>query len=519
MAAHVRVVATNNPTSIADTRTASRVVRLVTALGAVLSLAAVIWYARLDLTLSHYDARGHLIVARRVIDSLTPGWQQLGAIWLPLPHMLNVLPVQWDWSYRTGASGAALSMAALLIGLRALAGYLIRSTLSWSIAVTIPLVILLNPNVLYLQSTPMTEPLLFGLALLAAASMDRWLRHEDPAQTSRTGAILAALMLTRYEGWFIAAALVGLGAVASPRRVGRLALYPAGAVVGFLLLSWGSTGSWFVTSGFFEPNNPARGSAWLALRQVVEGASNLGGRWLLWLGLAGIVSCVATGAGRILRGPSRPSGSWTEARVDVARALVPLSLVATAALPLYAFFVGHPTRIRYMTPVVVAAATAGAFALARLPRRLHVVAAGSVLALAVWSTPPWDLQAPMVREAQWERPYSDARRSVTAALAEAWDGTPIMASMGSLGHYMQQMSAEGFNLRDFLHEGNGSLWRAALVTPRRYVKWILIEESAEGGDVLATLVRANPAFLAGFTRTAESGGVALYVRTKSETPQ
>jgi hypothetical protein len=32
-------------------------------------------YHRLGLTLSHYDSRGHLVVARRVIDSLTPGWQ------------------------------------------------------------------------------------------------------------------------------------------------------------------------------------------------------------------------------------------------------------------------------------------------------------------------------------------------------------------------------------------------------------------------------------------------------------
>jgi hypothetical protein len=30
-----------------------------------------------------------------------------------------------------------------------------------------------------------------------------------------------------------------------------------------------------------------------------------------------------------------------------------------------------------------------------------------------------------------------------------------MASMGSLAHYMQELSASGYELRDFLHEGNG----------------------------------------------------------------
>ena len=66
-------------------------------------LAALVYWQQ-GLTLSHYDAKGHLVVARRVLDSLTPGWLQLGAVWLPLPHVLNLLPVQIDAWYRTGAS-------------------------------------------------------------------------------------------------------------------------------------------------------------------------------------------------------------------------------------------------------------------------------------------------------------------------------------------------------------------------------------------------------------------------------
>ncbi|MSO50258.1 MAG: hypothetical protein EXQ49_10240 [Acidobacteria bacterium] len=492
----MHATAVDSPTSIA---------RLVTVLAAVAGLGAALYYANLDLTLSHYDARGHLVVARRTIDGLTPGWRQIGAVWLPLPHLLNALPVQWDWSYRTGWSGIALSVGFLSAGLGALAGWLWRSTSSWAIAVAVPLVILLNPNVLYLQSTPMTEPLLFGLSLAALASMDRWLKRPGPEQTLRTGAILAALMLTRYEGWFIAAALVAVGAVVSIPRAARLAMYPATAVAAFLLLSWGSTGQWFVTSGFFEANNPALGDLALALGQVAEGVTELGGPWLLWFGLAGTIALVVA-AGQ---------AAMARSREGVTRALVPLTLAAAAALPAYAFFSGHPVRIRYMTALIVAAPVIGAFALARLPRRLHTASAALLLAVAIWVTPPLDDAAPVVREAQRERPTSDARQTVTAALTQVWDGTPIMASMGSLGHYMQQLAAHGFDLRDFLHEGNGDLWTAALAAPRPYVKWMLIEESAEGGDTLAALARANPAFLAGFTRAAHGGGVVLYVRTES----
>jgi hypothetical protein len=92
-----------------------------------------------------------------------------------------------------------------------------------------------------------------------------------------------------------------------------------------------------------------------------------------------------------------------------------------------------------------------------------------------------------------------------------------MASMGSLGHYMQEASRRGFRVRDFLHEGNGDIWLAALAGPRPYAGWLLIEEKAEGGDMLAALARERPAFLDGYERVcsgAGSGaGLAVYRRT------
>src|SRR6188474_1137146 len=83
---------------------------LVALLAALAGLIAAVHYYRLGLTLSHYDARGHLVVARRIVDSITPGWQQIGAVWLPLPHLLNAIPVQLDLLYRSGASGVAISV-------------------------------------------------------------------------------------------------------------------------------------------------------------------------------------------------------------------------------------------------------------------------------------------------------------------------------------------------------------------------------------------------------------------------
>src|ERR1044071_4774440 len=85
------------------------------AVAAVFGTIVALHYHQLDLTLSHYDARGHLVVARRVVDSITPGWQQIGAVWLPLPHLLNMLPVPNEAFYRNGASAVAISIVAFAV--------------------------------------------------------------------------------------------------------------------------------------------------------------------------------------------------------------------------------------------------------------------------------------------------------------------------------------------------------------------------------------------------------------------
>ena len=88
-------------------RAALAVAAVVTAVGA----AAAWYYAREGLTLSHYDARAHLVVARRIFDSLMPGWQQIGGVWLPLPHLLNALPVQVDMLYHYLPKGVARALS------------------------------------------------------------------------------------------------------------------------------------------------------------------------------------------------------------------------------------------------------------------------------------------------------------------------------------------------------------------------------------------------------------------------
>jgi hypothetical protein len=481
-------------------------ISLVIALAvAIAGTAAAFHYAGAGLTLSHYDARAHLVVARRILDSLTPGWQQIGAVWLPLPHVLNMIPVQFDWCYRTGASGVAISIASMAVAAWALASLILRTTGSTSGAITGAALLLLNPDVLYLQSTPMTEPLLFGTTMLSVALTAAWVDRGATEWPRAAGIAIIAACMTRYEAWPITAAIVALaGAVLLRRGVGwrdaliacaRLSAYPVIAILVFMVNSRWTVGAWFVSGGFFVPENlDALGHPMVALDQVREGLHTISGTALVWSGYAGAaLVCLA----------------FVRDRGRAALVMV-LALAAAAALPWYAYMQGHPFRIRYDVPLVAACAALAGAGVAMTWRRARLVAAALAIGFTTMQAYPLDHSAPMVVEAQRDATNMAGRRGVTKYLREHYDGRTIMMSMGSLGHYMQDLSAAGFGIHDFLHEGNGEIWRFAMLNPAGMAGWVAIEERAEGGDALYEEAHHNARFLAGFERVADGGGVALY---------
>jgi hypothetical protein len=467
--------------------------------------AAAYYYSRRGLALSHYDARAHLVVARRIFDSLMPGWQQIGAVWLPLPHVLNMIPVQIDAWYRTGASAIAISVASMGAAAWALASLVMRRTGSIAAAAAGAVLLLANPNVLYLQSTPMTEPLLFGTTLVAVVLTADWLDRGAPRPATAPGLAIVAACLTRYEAWPICGMLLVLALAVLFRRgvpprdalgaIAGLSLYPAIAIVIFLVNSRWTVGAWFVSSGFFVAENEALGRPLLAWDQVRDGVFRLSGTALVWPAYAAAALVLVTFA-------------RDRARASI---VLVLALAAAAALPWYAYLEGHPFRIRYAVPLVVASAALVAAGIALLPRRVRGVTAAAIVVAAVWQVSPFDRSAPVLAESQRDAQNALGRRTVTDYLVAHRDGQPIMMSMGSLAHYMHDLSREHFAIHDFLHEGNGEVWKAAMqYGPRAHVGWVAIEERAEGGDAVYQRSRELPAFLDGFDRVAEGGGVALY---------
>ncbi|HWK12272.1 MAG TPA: hypothetical protein VNR64_19580 [Vicinamibacterales bacterium] len=493
-----------------------RAALVIAAATALFGSAAALHYTRLGLALAHYDARAHLVVARRVFDSLTPGWQQVGAVWLPLPHLLNAIPVQSDWLYRTGYSGIANSIASMTMAAWAIARLIQRATDSWIGGAAAAALLMLNPDVLYLQSTPMTEPLLFGTTFLAVALIAEWCQSIPNSTTPNSQAAgwsCIAAVLTRYEAFPVIAAAIGLAFVvllrrgvslgAAVRAVRGLAWWPLWALAAFLVNSKVTVGAFFVSGGFYVAENPALGHPWLAWTQIWEGLVRLAGPLVPWLAVVSAIGIVAAGSSRKRLGFRRKNSL-----------ILVLALAASAALPLYAYSQGHPVRIRYAVPLVAACAALIGTGVSLLPRRVQPIAAIAVVALSVWQVRPFDRKAPVVIESQREAPNMIGRRAVTSYLAAHWDGQPILMSMGSLAHYMHDLSAAGFGIRDFLHEGNGEIWKYAVAHPAPVAAWIAIEERAEGGDALNWQAKNDANFLRGYQRVADGGGVALYRRIR-----
>ena len=132
------------------------------ALSAAVMAAAIAYFYKIGSTLYFGDAEAHLDIARRIVDSRTPGWSQIGTTWLPLPHLLMIPLIGNDWMWTTGLGGAIASGAAMCVATVFLFASLQRVFSSSAAAGAGAAVFLLNPNTLYLGSVPMTEPVFFA---------------------------------------------------------------------------------------------------------------------------------------------------------------------------------------------------------------------------------------------------------------------------------------------------------------------------------------------------------------------
>jgi len=448
---------------------------------AAIGATVAIWCFHAGYTLYYGDAEAHLNIARRVLDSRTPGPEQLGTVWLPLPHLLMIpFVMHGDW-WKTGVAGIIPSCACFALAAAFLFAALRRLFDSTAAGFAAAFLFALNPNALYLQSIPMTESVFF-LTLTALLWATVWYRDSKSlVAVLFAGAASCAASLTRYEGWALIPLVCLYFAVVSKRKwhailfAGIAALAP---------LAW-LAHNWFYLGHALEfydgpysamaiyarsraaGMRPAPGDHdWLkTLEMYLVAARMVAGAPLAVIGLVGCLAAlwkrewwpllllsipplfyVASihSGGTPIYLPDRWPNSYYNTRY--ALAVLPLLAVGGGALVILA-----PARWRNPLALVIPAIVAVGWSLPRT----------APLSIC-WK----ESEVNSVERRAWTREAAD----YLAANYHPGDG--ILFSFGDLTGVLREA---GIPLREGLHEGNHPAWEEAIGRPQFFLheEWAL----------------------------------------------
>jgi hypothetical protein len=245
----------------------------VAVVAAALSVTSFLYFFANGMTNVYGDGVAHVNIARKVVDSPDDSvWQrymQIGSPWLPLQTVLMLPLVANDWMWRTGTAGSFISMLSFIIATLSL--YLLAKSFygreegRWR--ERLPLlsvgVFAINPSVLYLQSTPMSEVVFMAALVTAVYFLQRWVNEPGTKRLAIAALAMTVGTLTRYEAWPVAALSIIIVALASrgdgKSRIKDVTLYSSLIAIGPLYWLWHNWAIYGNALEFLTGPNSARG--------------------------------------------------------------------------------------------------------------------------------------------------------------------------------------------------------------------------------------------------------------------
>jgi hypothetical protein len=157
------------------------------------------------------DGVSHLVIARRVFDTLTPALAQLGGVWLPMTHLLLMPFVANDFLFHTGLAGTIVSISATAVTAVALFRILRLQFGSSMVGIFGSFLYFLNPSVIYMGIVPMMEALFMMFFMISVYYIQKWYYLSVSEQKVwiqyrtilKCALAVSAASLTRYEGWIL----------------------------------------------------------------------------------------------------------------------------------------------------------------------------------------------------------------------------------------------------------------------------------------------------------------------------
>jgi hypothetical protein len=449
--------------------------------------AGAVWLCwREGWTLYYGDAEAHLNIARRIIDSRTPGYPQFGTGWLPLLHAMMLPLVGRDELWRSGLAGAIPPAVCFIAGVTFLFAAVRRVFDSTAAGALAAALYALNPNALYLASIPMTETIFF--ASLAGVLYFTVRFHETQGLGSVVGAGIVAFAgaLTRYESWFLIPFVTAYFLFTARRWFRSAFVFGVIASLGPLI--------WLGYNGLVF-NNVLEFYSGPASAKAIQGGLPYPGNgdWktaLVYFGWA-VRACV--GAPLFFIGAAGTLAALWK------RAFWPLLLLALPGV-FYIWSIhssGTPIFLpnlwphsyynsRYGLALLPLAAFCGSALVAIAPRYRPIAA----LAVVLLASLPWLLNPRPEAWITWKESETNsvARRAWTreaagylAARYHSGDGV-----FTSFGDYTGVFREAGIPLQDTLTGDNGPHWQAAVLRPDLFLweQWALVM----GGDPVQTAI-------------------------------
>jgi hypothetical protein len=512
---------------------------LLAFLAALISLGSFLYFFRHDQLLLYGDAVAHINIARRVFDSQQPGPLQLGTVWLPLPHVLMLPFIVSDWGWRTGVGGSPVSMAAYVLGALAIFR-LVRMRVGRKTAWLAAIAYLANPNLIYLQTTAMTEPLYLALCIWTVAFVSEFfLANQSGDQRNARRYLRFALLssvgmlLTRYDGWFAAFALALMLLAHAARRTQPAALGWQYVLRAFVLPLALIPLLWFAYNARFfgdamafargpysaraisersasGPAHPGDGNPVVAAAYFLKAAelnladSGWGRIWLLTAVAGSLAALIFAPAFRVLLLLWLPLPFYA---LSIAYAGAPIFL---PVWPPFSYY-----NVRYGLELLPAIAVFGAVLFALAARRLgtsrlKLLPIGAAVVLLVGSySSVWKVTPISLREA---RANSATRVRFERLLAEALMELPANSSiMMYTGDHAGALQFAGIHLRRTVNETLFGVWERALSDPASAAEYIV----AIDGDPVWRAVEINPSGLWGQRARLYSPGQPIAVIYKA----
>lgn len=492
--------------------------------------------------LSDYDAIARLNIARKIVDSLTPGLGQLGGIWLPFPQVLMV-PFVWnDFLWRSGIAGSVPSMISFIVSAIYLYKTVVLITKSKAAAFIGWLCYALNFNVLFLQATPMSEAFFQFNLIMIIYFLTKWVVTKNINNIYLSAIFVSILTLTRYESYviYIASVLTIIIILLFTKTTQVKVKHIEGIIIMFATLASFGILLWSLYSALIYKDPIYWFNLYSGKKQVVENVVNQNSNKeetprYLKESRPILTSIKAYGwSMTLINGVIPISLSFISIVLIIITLIkinnvnrskyVPLIVISTFLMlflilgyskrfipiietPPFAistlfdnkFNNASSSNIRY--GVIVAPLIALSIGLAS-SSRIFTTISFILLCLQIYI----NVFSPYMFMFQLGKKYKYSQLNYAKWFRENYDGGLVMISASRHEPFMLQSNLD---YKKFIYEGSQRYWRESLIDPSRYANWVIYNDNLQG-DAINEFLFGTKVLENEFNLVYENNGVKIY---------